>query len=151
MASCAFVIYVLFGYPALLGVLARRRTRPVAKRAERRSVSILLPVHNGKAWLDQKLRSILRLDYPPELMQIIVISDGSDDGTDEIAREYAGRGVELIAIPKSGKASALNAGRRRARGEILFFTDVRQELDPESLANLVACFADPEVGAASGE
>jgi cellulose synthase/poly-beta-1,6-N-acetylglucosamine synthase-like glycosyltransferase len=59
--------------------------------------------------------------------------------------------VQLIRIPRSGKASALNAGMERARGEILFFTDVRQVLDKDSLRDLVACFADPRVGVVSGE
>ena len=151
LCSLAFVVYVLAGYPALLALLARRRPKPVVKRFEPRTVSVLLPVHNGEAWLHQKLRSILALDYPRELLEIIVVSDGSTDRTAEIAGEYAGRGVEAVAILKSGKALALNEAMRRAKGEILFFTDVRQSLDPQSLRNLVACFGDPTVGAASGE
>jgi cellulose synthase/poly-beta-1,6-N-acetylglucosamine synthase-like glycosyltransferase len=108
-------------------------------------------VHNGETWLDRKLRSILALDYPRQLMQVIVISDGSDDGAEGVARQFADQGVELVAIPRAGKAVALNEGMRRARGEILFFTDVRQSLDPASLRNLVECFADPSVGVVSGE
>lgn len=149
--SLAFVAYVFIGYPALLAALARRRPKPVEKRFEPRTVSVLLPVHNGEAWLDQKLRSILALDYPPELLEIIVISDGSTDRTAAIARRFADRGVAALEIPKSGKAVALNEAMQRARGEILFFTDVRQALDPGSLRALVACFADPQVGAVSGE
>ena len=149
--SATFVLYVLFGYPALLAILARRRARPFQKRPQTKTVSILLPVHDGAAWIHQKLRSILALDYPRELVQVLVISDGSEDGTDEAVRGFASQGVELISIVRSGKAAALNEGLRRATGEILFFTDVRQELDPASLRNLVSCFADPQVGAASGE
>jgi len=151
LSSLAFIVYVLLGYPALAALLARRRTKPVEKGSELKTVSILLPVHNGEAWLVQKLRSVLALDYPRELMEIIVVSDGSTDRTADIAREFAPGGVELIAIPKSGKAIALNEAMRRAKGEILFFTDVRQQLDPASLRNLVACFADSSVGAVSGE
>jgi cellulose synthase/poly-beta-1,6-N-acetylglucosamine synthase-like glycosyltransferase len=149
--SATFVLYVLFGYPALLAILARRRARPFQKRPQTKTVSILLPVHDGAAWIHQKLRSILALDYPRELVQVLVISDGSEDGTDEAVRGFASQGVELISILRSGKATALNEGLRRATGEILFFTDVRQKLDPASLRNLVSCFADPQVGAASGE
>jgi biofilm PGA synthesis N-glycosyltransferase PgaC len=147
----AFVAYLLAGYPLLLSIAARRRTRPIAKRPQLKTVSILLPVHNGEAWLGQKLRSILALDYPSELRQIIVISDGSEDRTEAIAREFASAGVEFVSVPRSGKAAALNEGMRRATGEILFFTDVRQEFDPAALRNLIDCFADPAVGAASGE
>jgi cellulose synthase/poly-beta-1,6-N-acetylglucosamine synthase-like glycosyltransferase len=112
---------------------------------------VLLPVSNGEAWLAAKLESILALDYPRELLQIIVIVNGSTDRSEEIALRYAPRGVDLIRLERAGKAEAINAGLASARGEILFFTDVRQPLDPASLARLVECFADPAVGAASGE
>lgn len=151
LLSAALVVYVVFGYPVLLSLLARFRARPVRREPLLKSVTVLLPVRNGEAWIRQKLESILDLDYPAELLQIVVISDGSTDGTEAAVREYAARGVELVAIPASGKALALNEGMRRARGEILFFTDVRQKLDPAALRNLVACFADPSVGVATGE
>lgn len=149
--SAAFVLYTLAGYPLLLAVLARCRANPFLRAPIRPTVSILLPVYNGDAWLKAKLESILALDYPPELLQILVISDGSTDRTDEIARGFAARGVRLIRIPHAGKAAALNAALEHASGEILFFTDVRQALDPAALSRLVECFADPKVGAASGE
>lgn len=147
----AFVLYVAFGYPVLLAILARFRTRPVAARLELKRVSILLPVHNGASWIEPKLRSILALDYPRELVQLLVISDGSDDATEEIARRFASEGIELVSLPRGGKMVALNEGIARATGEILLFTDVRQELDPAGLRSLVACFADPRVGVVSGE
>jgi cellulose synthase/poly-beta-1,6-N-acetylglucosamine synthase-like glycosyltransferase len=84
-------------------------------------------------------------------MQVVVLSDGSTDSTDEIAREFAAQGVELIRVPKGGKAQALNKGLEVARGEILFFTDVRQPLAPDCLRNLVACFADENIGGVCGE
>jgi len=149
--SALYIAYVLFGYPLLLAGLARRASKPVQKRLEFKTVSILLPVRNGERWIWDKLNSILELNYPRELMEIIVVSDGSRDRTEELVEEFAPQGVELVRISKSGKAVALNRALERARGEIVFFTDVRQLLDPESLRNLVACFADPSVGAASGE
>jgi len=150
-ASAAFIVYVLGGYPLLLAAAARRRGRAVASRFEPRTVSVLLPVRDGAPWIRAKLESILRLDYPRHLVEIFVISDGSEDGTDAIVREFAGAGVELVGVPRAGKAAALNAGMARARGDILFFTDVRQRLAADALRVLVACFADPRVGAASGE
>lgn len=151
VASAAFVVYVLAGYPLLLAWMARRSSRAVYKDAQPRPVTLIMAVHNGEAWLRAKLESILELRYPRELLEILVVSDGSNDGTDAIAREFRARGVELLRIPRGGKALALNAGIARAGGEILFFTDVRQTLEPESLSRLVACFADPAVGAVSGE
>jgi len=109
-------------------------------------------VYNGEPWIAAKLESILRLNYPHDLVEILVLSDGSSDGTHEIVEGFASRAnLRLTVLPRGGKAVALNAGIAKASGEILFFTDVRQELEPDCLANLVECFADPQVGAASGE
>ena len=147
-----FCVYTLFGYPLLLGLVARWRTRPVRKAPWPATVSVILPVHNGEPWVAAKLESILALNYPAELLEILVVSDGSTDATASIVGGFTGRAkIELLALPRGGKAAALNAALGRATGEILFFTDVRQQLHPDSLANRVACFADPEVGVASGE
>jgi cellulose synthase/poly-beta-1,6-N-acetylglucosamine synthase-like glycosyltransferase len=151
-ASVAFSLYTLVGYPIVLAFLARFRSRPVRREYTPKTVSVLLPVRNGERWLRAKLESLLALDYPPELVEILVISDGSTDGTEAIACEFAPCvRVHLLRVAGGGKAVALNAGLERARGELLFLTDVRQALEPKSLRNLVSCFADPLVGAASGE
>jgi biofilm PGA synthesis N-glycosyltransferase PgaC len=150
LISAGFVAYTLAGYPLLLAAVARFRSRPVEKRLEPKTVTILLPVRNGERWLRAKLESLFALRYPAELVQIVVISDGSTDGTDEIAGHYVDR-IEFLRKSGGGKAVALNAGLERARGEILFLTDVRQPLDPDCLKHLVACFADPSVGVVSGE
>ena len=152
LLSVGFCAYTLFGYPLLLGLLARWRGRPVGKAAWRATVSVILPVYNGEPWMAAKLESILALDYPAELVQVLIVSDGSTDATESIARQFTSRAnIEFLAVPRGGKAAALNAALARATGEILFFTDVRQHLHPRCLANLVECFADPKVGAASGE
>ena len=152
LIGAAFLLYVLFGYPVLLAARARLLSRPVRKAAEEwKTVSVLLAVKNGGKFLRPKLESIFALDYPRGLLQVFVISDGSDDGTDAIAADFAGEGVVLIRVPAGGKALALNAGIANATGEILFFTDVRQPLAAESLRQLVSCFADAQVGVASGE
>ncbi len=146
-----FVLYILFGYPLMLAALAGRRANPIRRAPNRPSVTILLPVRNGAAWIGRKLESILELDYPPELLEVLVISNGSTDATDAIAAGFSPRGIQLIRLAEAGKAEAINEGIRRAQGEILFFTDVRQHLDRASLMRLMECFADPAVGAASGE
>jgi len=150
--ASAIVAYILIGYPLALAALAGRGSREVAKNLDyRTSVSIILAVYNGGAFIRAKLEAILALNYPRELTQILVVSDGSSDETESIVREFSGRGVELISVPHAGKASALNAALRAASGEILFFTDVRQMLNAEALRHLVGNFADPSVGAVSGE
>lgn len=147
-ALSAAILYLLAGYPLLLLLRSRR---PIQKKFTPRTVTVLLAVKNGERWLEQKLTSLMQLDYPRELLDIIVISDGSTDATESIARSWSDRGIMLVVQPPEGKASALNAGIARARGEILLFTDVRQPFAPETLRELVACFHDPSVGVVSGE
>lgn len=146
-----FVLYVTVLYPAVLGLLARYRTRPVRRGDSLRTVSVVIAVHDGAEFLREKLASLLALDYPRELMEIIVVSDGSTDATDAIAREHASNGVVLLRLPRSGKAAALNAGIAHARNEILLLTDVRQRVDRDALRHLVSYFDDSEVGVVSGE
>lgn len=152
LASVLFCVYTIGVYPLLLALRARWRPRPVVRGDSPMHVSVILPVFNGERWIDAKLKSLLALNYPPELVEILVVSDGSTDATDSIVADYAGKGnVHLLPIRRQGKAVAINAALACAKGEILFFTDVRQLLHPDSLRNLIACFADPTVGVVSGE
>jgi cellulose synthase/poly-beta-1,6-N-acetylglucosamine synthase-like glycosyltransferase len=150
-SSVSFVVYVLFGYPAILGLLSARKPRDHSRRWRPRSISIVIPVHNGAPWVQDKLRSLDELDYPRELIQTILIDDGSTDRTAELIKQFGQSRVELLTLSRSGKAVALNAGIDRATGEILFLTDIRQRLDARSLRSLVECFTDPTVGVVSGE
>jgi cellulose synthase/poly-beta-1,6-N-acetylglucosamine synthase-like glycosyltransferase len=150
--SLAAVAYILVGYPLLLGWWPWRQAPAVRKDASYKPrVSVILAVHNGEAFLREKLESLLALEYPKESLEILVLSDGSTDATAAIAREYAARGVRLIELLRGGKPSAVNRGIAEATGEILFFTDVRQPLEPDALTHLAANFADPTVGAVTGE
>lgn len=151
LLASAFFCYVVAGYPLLLGLINRFRARPVRKSTALKTVSVVIPVHNGAKFIRQKLKSVLALDYPRELIQVLVVSDGSYDETDQIVWEFRDCGVELIRIPKGGKPSALNAAFPRATGEILLLTDARQELEPRSLRKLIACYGDQAVGVVSGE
>ena len=149
--SSALVFYLLIGYPLLLAV-SRRQAPPIAKDpAFRPTVSVLLAVRNGEQFIAKKLESLLRLDYPEDLREILVISNGSTDATETIVQTFASRGVRLLLCPQGGKASAINTGLAEASGEILFFTDVRQAIDVHALSHLAANFADPSVGAVTGE
>jgi cellulose synthase/poly-beta-1,6-N-acetylglucosamine synthase-like glycosyltransferase len=150
-ASAAALLYILVGYPVLLAVWAKLRHRPFERRFKDRTVSVVMAVRDGEPWIVEKLRCILALRYPPNRIEIIVVSDGSKDRTDELVAGFANQGVRLIRVPAGGKARALNAGIAAAGNEILFFTDVRQHLHPDCLYHLVSCFADPQVGVVSGE
>ena len=151
LIASAIIVYVLIGYPVIAAVWARFFPRRIARKFEPRTVTILLPVHNGDRWLESKLRTIQELDYPAELIDVVVISSASQDGTLSIARRHAGPRFKVIELEQPGKAIALNAGMAAASGEILFLTDVRQALDPACLRHLVANFADHHVGVVSGE
>jgi cellulose synthase/poly-beta-1,6-N-acetylglucosamine synthase-like glycosyltransferase len=152
LAGVLFAVYVLAGYPLLLAWLAKRHGKPVKRDSKLRSVSVVIAVRDGERWMERKLRSVLALDYPRELLEVIVVSDGSRDGTEEIVRGFADRTVRLISSAEPvGKAAALNLGIPAARNEILLLTDVRQDLDPPGLRKLIACFADPQVGVVSGD
>jgi glycosyltransferase involved in cell wall biosynthesis len=145
------IVYVLFGYPLLLGLIARRHHHPVTKDDKLRSVSILLPVRNGAKFIGRKLESLLSLNYPRELVEIVVVSDESDDGTDDIAHRFEPRGVRVLRVSQGGKAAAINQGVPLTTGEVLVFTDVRQPVDAEALRNLIACFGDASIGAVSAQ
>ncbi len=147
--SLFLVWYAYAGYPLLLWALGRRR--PVAAKAWYPSVSIIIAAHNEERNLPAKLANLRALAYPPELLQVIVVSDGSTDATSEIL-EAARPGIVAVVLPASvGKAEALNRGVRHATGDVLVFLDTRQMLAPDAVAELVSCLADPSVGAVSGE
>lgn len=148
--SILFILYVLVGYPLLLQVLSRRARR-VLRSPYSPKVTVIVAVHNGERYLEAKLGSIFALDYPKDKLDTIVVSDGSTDATEEIARRFERRNVRLIALPRGGKPKALNAGMAAATGEVILFTDVRQTIDPGSVRYLMENLADPEVGAVSGE
>jgi cellulose synthase/poly-beta-1,6-N-acetylglucosamine synthase-like glycosyltransferase len=151
LLSAALIVYVIAGHPLLLKVLAARFGRLPQKRYETKPVSMLIAVFNGEKFIAEKLDSVVALDYPKELLQVIVLSDGSTDGTARIAAQYADRGIQVVELPRGGKPAAINAGMKLATGDILVLTDARQTLEPDSLREMVACFADPAIGVVSGD
>ena len=151
LLSSVFLGYVVAGYPLLLAFLAQYYPKPIQKGNLQPSVSVVIPVRNGAQYIRRKLESVLRLDYPREKLEILVVSDGSTDDTDLLVGQFAARGIRLLQVQQGGKAAALNAGIPLTRNEIILLTDIRQELEEDSLRRLVNCFADPSVGVVSGE
>ncbi|HWC72394.1 MAG TPA: glycosyltransferase [Gemmatimonadales bacterium] len=110
-----------------------------------------MPAHNERAVIGATLERILALDYPADRRQVLVVSDASTDGTDDIVRQFATRGVELLRqSERRGKTAAENAARPHLRGEIIINTDASVGIDRAALKTLVAAFDDPSVGVASG-
>ena len=147
--SFILIVYVYAGYPLLLWAFGRRK--PLRFQRITPSVSIIIAARNEQRNLPGKLISLRALDYRKDRLEIIVVSDGSTDGTEALLSS-AGEHIRSVLLKQSvGKAEALNRGVAQATGEILVFLDARQTLEPEAVTELVSCFAAPEVGAVSGE
>ncbi|HEX3969468.1 MAG TPA: glycosyltransferase family 2 protein [Edaphobacter sp.] len=147
----ALIGYAYFGYAVWLWFCVRMRRRPIRKAPFTPSVSVIIAARNEEANLPAKLKNLRLLDYPPELLQIVIASDGSTDRTAGILQEQASGIVSVILDEPNGKARTLNEAVKQATGEILVFLDARQFVEPSAIRELTACFADPAVGAVSGE
>lgn len=151
-SSLGVVGYTYLGYPLLVQLMSRVRAREVREGSIAPTVSVVMCAHNEARRVGSKLENLLSLDYPAEKLQVVVVSDGSTDGTDEAVRQLDDDRVILERLDQqSGKACALNLGVQRARGEVILFCDTRQRIARDALAKMVPLFADPQVGAVSGE
>jgi len=150
--AASLVVYTYFGYPLVLWAFARVRSRRVLRKEIFPSVSIIIAARNEADKIRQKIDHTLALDYPSVQREILVASDASEDATDEIVKEYAARGVQLVRAPqRKGKEHVQGLAVSLAKGDILVFTDAATLLEPDALRRLVANFADPTVGAVSTE
>jgi glycosyltransferase involved in cell wall biosynthesis len=140
------------GYPAAIGVLARLRPRPVARDAVTPSVAVVVSAHDEEDVIGRRVENLLELDYPAELLQIVVASDGSTDRTDAIVEEIAAREprVRLLRCPREGKVAAQHRAVRETASDAVAFTDANTEWRPDALRTLVRSLADPEVGYVCG-
>jgi poly-beta-1,6-N-acetyl-D-glucosamine synthase len=150
--ATAIPFYAYLGYPIVLLLLGALFERPVRREKVEPSVTLLIPAYNEAAHIAGKIRDSLRLDYPAEKLEILVVCDGSRDETPAIAQEMAdGRRVRVLNFPNNrGKILTLNDGVRESRGEVVVFSDATALLYPDSLRWLMMNFADPKVGAVSG-
>ncbi len=151
-ASFLAIFYIYLGYPAILMILAKLMPVPVRKGEYTPPVSILIAAYNEATCIGKTIENKLALDYPGDKTEIIVISDGSDDGTDEIVRGYADQGVKLVRQePRAGKTSALNLAIPLTRGEIIVFSDANSLYERDAMRRLLASFKDPGVGYVTGK
>jgi cellulose synthase/poly-beta-1,6-N-acetylglucosamine synthase-like glycosyltransferase len=148
-------VYAYAGYPFVLRALrawrAPRRGN-TWRDEELPTITITLPAYNEEARLAGAIDAVLAAGYPADRLHVVVVSDASTDRTDDIARSYADRGVELLRMPgRLGKTAAENASRQVVRGPIIVNTDASVRLAPGSLPELIRVFADPTIGVASGQ
>jgi biofilm PGA synthesis N-glycosyltransferase PgaC len=164
--SLFLVAHTYLLYPAILFVAygmaqLRRDCRYLARGADRRChelcddelppVSLIIPAHNEEAALPAKLVNIIELDYPADRLEVIFVSDGSADRTNEILKQAERPTLRLVELPgRGGKSSALNHGVAAASHEILVFSDTSTLFAPDAVRKLVRHFGDPHVGVACG-
>ena len=151
--AAAVLVYTYAGYPLLVALLACLRPPFEARLlddAELPPVTVVMAAHNEARRLRDKLRNLRAQDYPAALLHVLVVSDGSGDGS-ERALDGA-PGVRTLAYAeRRGKAHALNLAMAQAETDLVVFCDVRQELEPGAVRRLVSDLADPSVGIAGGE
>jgi glycosyltransferase involved in cell wall biosynthesis len=140
------------GYPLAAAALARARARPVRKGDEQPTVSVVVAAHDEEAVIAQRIENLLAQDYPHERYDVVVASDGSTDGTDDVVRSLAGHDgrVRLLRCPRAGKVAAQNRAVRDVTAEIVAFSDANARWEPDALAKLVRNFADPDVAYVCG-
>jgi len=146
-------IYSYFIYPVILIAMAAKKTKHEIDSVDfNPKVSFIITAHNEEPRIENKIRNTLALTYPKELLEIIVASDCSTDRTDEIVTSFNADGVKLVrAEERKGKEHAQFLAIKEATGEIVIFSDVATEIQPDGLDALVKRFADPKVGAVSSE
>ena len=151
--SAAVIAYTYFGYPEWLWLRKIWRGKAVRRGAYSPFVSVVMVVRNEERVLERKLENLLSLDYPGELIRLVVVSDGSTDRTEAILKSYASNPRVNVVLNQlsRGKASGLNDAFEFAQGDIVVFTDARQEIEPGALGRLLENLADPQVGCVSGE
>jgi len=149
-SSIFFIFYSYFGYPLLLMVLSTFRNHSVKKSDITPSVSFIITAYNEERRIIEKIENTLQQDYPEEKFDIIVASDCSIDGTDEIVRSFQHEGVRLVrASERKGKENAQRLAVSTASGEIIVFSDVATMLPVDGVKNIAKNFADPGVGCVS--
>ena len=150
-SCCLLLTYVYVLYPVLVTALAARYGRPVHRGDALPSVTIIVTVYNEEKCIRAKLDNLAGLNYPPELVDVIVASDASSDSTEAIVSSYDRSRVRVLRVEgRQGKTACQNAAACSAQGEALIFTDATTRLHTDAVRRLVENFADPAVGCVAG-
>lgn len=149
------VLYIYVGYPAAVFLLARLTGREVRKADIEPEVTVLIAAFNEEQEIERTVLNKLSQDYPSDRLEVVVISDGSTDRTDEMVEDLAGRHPGRVRFlrqePRQGKTQALNKAVAHATGDILVFSDANSIYAPDAIRRLVRGFADPSVGYVTGQ
>lgn len=150
-SAVGLVAYTYGLFPLVLLARGALLRRPVRIGEGRPRVSVIIAAHDEADRIATKLESVLDLDYPKDRLEVIVVSDGSSDATEQVVQEFGPRGVTLIALPRAGKAKAVESGVAASTGEILVFSDAGGRLASDAITALAARFDDPDVGGVAGD
>ena len=148
--ALALILWTHVGYPLLAFVWSRVLPRRIEEDDMEPFVALVIAAHNEADVIEAKIENALALDYPRERLRIVVASDASDDGTDEIVERYASQGVELVRAERGGKVNAQDTAVR-ALGDwpdVLAFSDANCAWEPDALRLLLRPFADEQIGRA---
>jgi cellulose synthase/poly-beta-1,6-N-acetylglucosamine synthase-like glycosyltransferase len=149
--ACMTLIYVYLLFPVIVRLLARQFGTPVAEADVLLGVTIIVTAYNEEKGILEKIENLLSLDYPSDLVDIIVASDASSDATDQLVRDCGSDRVQLLRVEgRKGKTNCQNAAAAIARGEIVVFTDATTRLDPQAVRALVRRFYSASVGCVAG-
>lgn len=150
--ALGLIVYTYFIFPLLVVLRGILLKKPYKSQDVSPSplVSVIIAAYNEEKEIGEKLNNILSLDYPKDRLEVVIASDGSTDRTNAIVSEYGDRGIKLLALPRLGKASALNAAVAASTGEILVFSDANSIYKSDALRAIVRPFADAKVGGVAG-
>jgi cellulose synthase/poly-beta-1,6-N-acetylglucosamine synthase-like glycosyltransferase len=151
--SLGALVWTHVGYPLATAAAARLRPRPVRTDDRAPSVTVIVAAHDEETVIERRLENLLALDYPPELVDIVVASDASTDGTDAAVEAIQAREprVRLLRCPRGGKVAAQNLAVLDTESEILAFSDANAIWAPDALRKLVRSFGDPDVAYVCGQ
>jgi cellulose synthase/poly-beta-1,6-N-acetylglucosamine synthase-like glycosyltransferase len=152
-ASLAGILWTHVGYPLAAAALARVRRREIAKREITPGVTVIIPAHDEEGIVGARIDNLLALDYPADALEVLIVSDGSTDGTAGVVSAYAARDprVRLLELPRGGKLAALNRAVDESEREVVAFSDANSSWAPDALRKLVRNLADEEVSYVCGK
>jgi cellulose synthase/poly-beta-1,6-N-acetylglucosamine synthase-like glycosyltransferase len=150
--SVGLIVWTYFGYFVVLAILSRLRPQEIIRQDNFPNISFIVTAYNEERRIKSKIENTLALSYPLDKIEIIMVSDGSTDKTNEIISSYATKGITLLVLPtRHGKHFGQHEAVKIAKGDIIVFTDATTFLNEDALEKIVRGFADPRIGCISGQ
>lgn len=143
-------MFVYFGYPIFLVLISIFSKKNKTDESYYPNISLIIPIYNEELIIGEKIKNNLSLDYPKDKLEIIVVSDGSTDGSKSIVEKYLDKGIKFFEFERAGKLVAINRVFPYTKGEIIVFTDANPMFNESALKKLTRHFVDVSIGAVTG-